>query len=98
MPKVTNTAKSDRGLTIFNREGGDKKPTLNASDIETVTIKPGETAEVDEAFLATEGAKALIECGDLEVEGGEKAKAKKPAKGSGGGDQTGEGKSESGSE
>lgn len=89
MPKVTNNAKSDRGLTIFNREGGDKKPTLNASDIETVTIKPGETADVPEEFLATEGARALIECGDLELEDAEKPKGKKPK----GGAKEGEGES-----
>ena len=97
MPKVTNTAKSDRGLSIFNREWKEGDAPLNASDIESVTIKPGETVDVDDAYLATEGAKALIECGDLEVEGREKAKSKKPAKGSGGGDQTGEGKGEGGS-
>jgi hypothetical protein len=101
MPKVTNTAKAERGFSIFNREWKKGDAPLNASDIESVTIKPGETVEVDEKFLATEGAQALIECGDLEIEGdkpkAKKPKAKKPAKGSGGGDQTGEGKGEGGS-
>lgn len=99
MPKVTNTAKADRGLSIFNRDFKTGDSPLNASDIESVTIKPGETVDVDEAYLETEGAKALIDCGDLEIEGQEKpkAKTKKAAKESGGGDQTGEGQGESGS-
>jgi hypothetical protein len=42
--------------------------------IARVLHSPGETVDVDEKFLASPGAKALIECGDLSLGGATKPK------------------------
>lgn len=82
MPKVTNTARSERQLMRFAKKPS-KETVFSGNAIERVSIAPGAEVEVEASFLETEGAKALIECGDLVVAGGKvKGKAKggeKPA-------------------
>lgn len=75
MPKVTNTTASQRGFTRF-AEVPEKGKLFSRNSIEWVAIDAGKTVEVPEEFLETQGAKDLIERGDLVVEGdGSKSRA-----------------------
>lgn len=67
MPKVTNNASSSRGLLFKGplKAGAVAGPAM----FERVVIAPGETVECDQKFLDSEGAKALIACGDLSLGG-----------------------------
>ena len=78
MPKVTNNASSARGLLF--KGPPNKRGMASPAMFERVMIAPGETADVDQKFLDTEGAKALVKCGDLSIGGAPKAeKSEKPA-------------------
>ena len=83
MPKVFNAAKSDRQLTRFATKPEKGKP-FSGNSIERVSIKPGEEAEVEAAFMETGGAKALLECGDLVLSDKKTSGSKSKGKGASG--------------
>ena len=65
MPIVRNTAAAPRGLCWMPV---DVEGVVSAAGIERVVIPPGGALPVEPRFLESEGAKALLESGELVVE------------------------------
>ena len=63
MASVTNTTKTSVSLCVFAERPNKKAPPT----IERIDIAPGSPVEVEDKFLASPGAKAMVESGKLEV-------------------------------
>lgn len=74
--RVRNTKACHVSLSRFG-----KTPTGETLmvEIESVSIEPGETQDVEDSFLASEGAKDLVADGSLVVEPGSESETE-PAK------------------